>query len=107
MEVQNYKEMNDEKQFALFDIYIPALRMHLKNWKLRKSKQGKLFVAGPMFSVEQHNEKKWFPYVSFDPPKDDDFLKELKELLNAFLPLQLQFQPHQPKRTQEKQDRLF
>lgn len=111
MEIRNYGETHEDPVFATFDIYLPAFRMTLRRWKLRKTKRGTLFISGPVYAEEkkapqsdmftQGDKKIWTAYISFDPPRDEDFIRELKCLLNDFLPLQLQFPPHQAPKTQK------
>lgn len=86
MRVENYKEQpSGSKIVAVFDVYIPAVQLTLRNLKIINKKDGGKFIAFPSFSKDGFNGKTWVPYISFSKEKGDEFLHLLWQELKTFV----------------------
>lgn len=85
MDILNFREQpSGGKTVALFDVYIPALKMTLRKLKLLNGKKG-LFIAFPAYAEGEEPNKTWIQYFSFEKDKSVEFMKQAMEALQPFL----------------------
>lgn len=86
VEIENYRQqpIGGTVQ-AIFDIWLPNIKLRFRNWKLIQTKKGHKFVAAPAFAVDGIEGKKDFiPYVEFEKERAADFNKTVLEKLKEF-----------------------
>jgi hypothetical protein len=82
MEIKNFRKLpEDNPNFALFDVYIPALELTLRNFRLRRGKKGGWYINSANF--KDGNE--WVPYIAFSSEKFKDFSQKCHELLKEHM----------------------
>lgn len=82
MEIENLREEVVGSNLAtLFDIYLPAAKMRLRNFRIIPGKKGK-FVSSPSFkTTDREGNPKYIPYFEFSEEKNKEFMKKVYETL--------------------------
>jgi hypothetical protein len=76
----------NETHLAEFSVRIPVWDVTFHMFKLRRSRNGHLFVASPsFFDKNSEDEQKWHPFIEFSKEKKDAFDKKVMELVVPML----------------------
>lgn len=84
MEILNWRDVIGKPSIiGEFDLYIPEWQMTLYNFKAIRSKKGSIFAAPPSYSRDHDGAKKYYPYFTFSPERQEAFNKSINNLLAA------------------------
>jgi hypothetical protein len=85
MEILNYRDETNGNTLGSFDIFIPAIGLTLHRFKVIARRKGGWFFTAPSFCQEIEGEKKFFPYMTFNQQRNEDFTKLVTELLQPYV----------------------
>jgi hypothetical protein len=90
-EIENVKRGQD-KDILVFEVFIPSMKLRLRNYKLRLNKAGKYWIYSPCLCEELPGEKpKFYPLAEFGGDMGESLkneiiprlIKEFPEILKA------------------------